>query len=79
MNDKDMNNILFILNRSQEELEAWWHGMDPEDQEYAMWIIKSYREELVRMQETYEDLCPIDQEEDLSSAKEYLKKFQLNK
>ena len=74
-----MNNILFILNRSQEELEAWWHGMDPEDQEYAMWIIKSYREELVRMQETYEDLCPIDQEEDLSSAKEYLKKFQLNK
>jgi hypothetical protein len=79
MNDKDMNNILFILNRSQEELEAWWHGMDPEDQEYAMWIIKSYREELVRMQETYEDLCPMDQEEDLSSAKEYLKKFQLNK
>ena len=74
-----MNNILFILNRSQEELEAWWHGMDPEDQEYAMWIIKSYREELVRMQETYEDLCPMDQEEDLSSAKEYLKKFQLNK
>lgn len=78
MNDKDMNNILFILNRSQEELEAWWHGMDPEDQEYAMWIIKSYREELVRMQETYEELCPIDQEDNLSLVREYLKKFQLN-
>jgi hypothetical protein len=51
--------------------------MDPEDQEYAMWIIKAYREELVRMQETYEDLCPMDQAEDLSIAKNYLKKFQL--
>jgi hypothetical protein len=76
MNDKDMNNILYILNRSQEELEIWWHSMDPEDQEYAMWIIKSYREELVRMQETYEELVPLD-EEDLSIAKNYLKKFQL--
>ena len=77
MNDKDMNNILFILNRSQEELDIWWHSMDEEDREYAMWIIKAYREELIRMQETYEDLCPMDQKEDLSIAKEYLKKFQL--
>jgi hypothetical protein len=78
MNDKDMNNILFILNRSQEELETWWHSMDPEDQEYAMCIIKSYREELVRMQETYDDFLPIwNGEEDLSLAKEYLKKFRL--
>jgi hypothetical protein len=76
MNDKDMNNILYILNRSQEELEIWWHSMDPEDQEYAMWIIKAYREELVRMQEMYEELVPLD-EEDLSIAKNYLKKFQL--
>lgn len=75
MNDKDMNNILFILNRSQEELETWWHSMDPEDQEYAMWIIKTYREELVRMQETYEEILPSN--EDLSMVKEYLKKFQL--
>ena len=77
MNDNDMNNILFILNRSQEELEIWWHSMDEEEQEYAMWIIKEYRKELVRMQETYEELCPMDQEEDLSMAKNYLKKFQL--
>lgn len=77
MNDKDMSNILFILNRSQEELELWWHSMDPEDQEYAMWIIKTYREELVRMQDAYDDFLPLDSEEDLSLAKEYLKKFQL--
>lgn len=77
MNDKDMNNILFILNRTQEELDIWWHSMDEEDREYAMWIIKAYREELIRMQETYEELCPMDHEEDLSIAKEYLKKFQL--
>ena len=77
MTDKDMNNILFILNRSQEELEIWWNSMDQEDREYAMWIIKAYREELVRMQETYEDLCPMDKKQDLTLAKEYLKKFQL--
>lgn len=75
MNDKDMNNILFILNRSQEELEVWWHSMDEEDQEYAMWIIQSYREELVRMQETYDDVLM--STEDLSTTKEYLKKFML--
>ena len=76
MNDKDMSNILYILNRSQEELEIWWHSMDPEDQEYAMWIIKAYREELVRMQDAYEELHPMDAE-DLSIARNYLKKFQL--
>ena len=71
-----MNNILFILNRSHEELEEWWNSMDTEDQEYAMWIIKSYREELVRMQDVYDDFTPISQE-DLTLAKDYLKKFQL--
>jgi hypothetical protein len=76
MNDKDMNNILFILNRSHEELEIWWHSMDQEDQEYAMWIIKSYREELVRMQDAYDEFAPMDKE-DLTLAKDYLKKFQL--
>ena len=76
MNDKDMNNILFILNRSQEELEVWWHSMDPEDQEYALWIINAYREELTRMAKEYDNLLPND-EEDVSIAKEYLKKFQL--
>jgi hypothetical protein len=76
MNDKDMNNILYILNRSQEELDIWWHNMDEEDREYAMWIIKAYREELVRMQDAYEELHKMDAE-DLSIAKNYLKKFQL--
>lgn len=76
MNDKDMNNILFILNRSQEELEVWWHSMDPEDQEYALWIINAYREELNRMANEYDKLIPV-YDEDVSIAKEYLKKFQL--
>ena len=76
MNDKDMNNILFILNRSQEELEAWWNGIDQEDQEYAMYIIKAYREELYRMEEMYNDFPPLD-EENLTLVKNYLKKFQL--
>lgn len=71
-----MNNILFILNRSQEELETWWHSMDPEDQEYALWIINAYREELNRMSKEYDKLIPV-YDEDVSIAKEYLKKFQL--
>jgi hypothetical protein len=50
--------------------------MDEEDREYAMWIIKAYREELVRMQDAYEELHPMDAE-DLSIARNYLKKFQL--
>lgn len=76
MNDKDMNNILFILNRSQEELEQWWDSMDTEDQEYAMRIIKAYREELDRMEKEYE-FAYTDSEEDLSLARNYLRKFQL--
>jgi hypothetical protein len=76
MNDKDMNNIFFILNRTQEQLEEWWNGMDTEDQEYAMWIIKEYRKELDKMQTMYDGLIP-EGKEDLSMAKKYLKKFQL--
>jgi hypothetical protein len=45
MNDKDMNNIYYILNRTPEQLEAWWNSMDQEDQEYAMWIIKEYKKD----------------------------------
>jgi guanylate kinase len=74
MNDKDMNNIYFILNRSPEQLEAWWNNMDQEDQEYAMWIIKEYKKELARMETVYDDFLS---EDDTSLAKEYLKKFQL--
>ena len=75
MNDKDMNNIYFILNRTPEQLEAWWNSMDDEDQEYAMWIIKAYRQELTRMQVMYDDLVP--EENDTTLVKTYLKKFQL--
>jgi hypothetical protein len=75
MNDKDMNNIYFILNRTPEQLESWWNSMDEEDQEYAMWIIKAYRQELTRMQVMYDDL--VTEESDTSMAKKYLKKFQL--
>ena len=74
MNDKDMNNIYFILNRTPEQLESWWNSMDEEDQEYAMWIIKEYKRELARMETMYDELLPDD---DTSLAKKYLKKFQL--
>jgi hypothetical protein len=75
MNDKDMNNIYYILNRTPEQLETWWNSMDQEDQEYAMWIIKAYRQELLRMQVMYDNLVP--EESDTTLVKTYLKKFQL--
>jgi hypothetical protein len=75
MNDNDMNNIYFILNRTPEQLESWWNGMDQEDQEYAMWIIKAYRKELSRMETMYDELLP--EESDTTMVKTYLRKFQL--
>jgi len=75
MNDKDMDNIYFILNRTTEELAEWWDSMDEEDQEYAMWIIKEYRKELVRMEVMYDN--SLAEEFDTSLANNYLKKFRL--
>ncbi len=58
--------MLFILNKTPDELHEWWNSLDDEDQSYAMEIIIEYRKMLDE---------PI--VEDLSLAHDLLKQFML--
>ena len=71
MTDKDLQNVLYILNRSQKELLEWWNTLQPDDQDYAIEIITEYRKLL-------DSYAAFDDEHiDVNIAKAYLKKFQL--
>lgn len=71
MNDRDINNIHYILSRTPEELMVWWETLSQDDQSYAVEIVKKYKEEL-------ESIASFDDEKiDVTEAKNYLKKFQL--
>jgi len=71
MNDRDINNIHYILSRTPEELMVWWETLSQDDQSYAVEIVKKYKEEL-------ESIASYDDEKiDVTEAKNYLKKFQL--
>jgi hypothetical protein len=63
---RDFNNIVFILNKTPKELQAWWKLLSEDEQQYAMEILTDYRKMLDE---------PVVEEYTL--AKEYLKKFQL--
>lgn len=71
MNNKDVNNIYFILTRTPDELSEWWETLTEDDQLYALEIVKAYREELEAT--TFYD----EEDIDTTQAKNYLKKFQL--
>lgn len=75
MNERDLGNMWFILSRSNKELESWWNELDALDQEYALWIIKSYRHELKCLEDEYNDSLLL--VEDLTLANDYLKRFRL--
>jgi hypothetical protein len=64
--NKDFNNIVFILNKSPKELQAWWELLSEDERQYAMEILTDYRKMLDE---------PVVEEYTL--AREYLKKFQL--
>ena len=64
--NRDYNNLQYILNKTPEELQEWWYSLEDEDQAYAMEIIIEYRKMLDE---------PI--VEDLSIARDVLKKFML--
>ena len=64
--NRDYNNLQYILNKTPDELHAWWNSLDDEDQAYAMEIIIEYRKMLDE---------PI--VEDLSLASCLLKQFML--
>jgi hypothetical protein len=63
---QDFNNIVFILNKTPEELRVWWELLTEDEKQYAMEILIDYRKMLDE---------PVVEEYVL--AKEYLKKFQL--
>ena len=65
--ERDYKNLQYILNKNPQELYDWWNSLDDEDQAYAMEIIIEYRKIL---DEPFV--------EDLSLAKEVLKKYTLN-
>lgn len=73
MNGKDINNIYFILTRTPEELSEWWETLSEDEQLYALEIVKAYREELDAT------ACYDSEHIDTTEAKNYLKKFQLQK
>lgn len=64
--NKDYNNIIFILNKSPNELLTWWESLSDDNREYAMEILTEYRKMLDE---------PV--VEEYAIAREYLKKFQL--
>jgi hypothetical protein len=66
--ERDYKNIYFIINKTPEELLGWWESLSDDDREYAMEILTNYRKMLDE---------PI--VEEYTVAREYLKKFQLNK
>ena len=73
MNDRDMNNIFYILSQNLDDLKTWWETIDSEDQDYAIEILKMYQEELSNVADLQDEIVV----SDLSLAKNYLKKFQL--
>lgn len=78
MNDRDLDNLQFLLTITASQLEAWYddivaHG-DQDDIEYAMELIYAARNELeLQLLEIHDT----EAEEDCTQAAEYLKRFQL--
>jgi hypothetical protein len=63
---RDFNNLVYILNKTSDELYDWYMSLSDDDKLYAMEILTEYRKMLDE---------PV--VEDYTLAKEYLKKFQL--
>jgi hypothetical protein len=63
---RDFNNLVYILNKTSDELYDWYMSLSDDDKLYAMEILTEYRKMLDE---------PV--VEDYTLAREYLKKFQL--
>lgn len=46
MNQRDRNNLEFLLTSSPETLKDWYHQMDAEDHQYARQLMDMYAIEL---------------------------------
>lgn len=78
MNDRDLDNLQFLLTITPTQLAAWYDDIvargDQDDIEYAMELIYAARNELeLQLLEIHDT----EAEEDCTQAAEYLKRFQL--
>jgi len=46
VNQRDRDNLEFLLNASPEVLEDWYNQMDEDDIEYAFELLAQFKEEL---------------------------------
>ena len=72
MNDTDRDNVRFILSLKPEALEAWYEALCPDEQEYAMDIMRGARTELLIEAYEMSDIV-----EDVTDASLLLKSFTL--
>lgn len=78
MGPHDYNNLKFILSQDIVMLRNWWDALTDDDRLYATEILKSYEKELDADPNAFLKVYDmINDEEDVSEAREYLRKFQL--
>lgn len=46
MNQRDQDNLEFLLNASPEVIEDWYNQMDDDDIEYAFELLDQFKQEL---------------------------------
>jgi hypothetical protein len=72
MNDRDKNNLQFILSLDEEGFEDWYVTLDQDDMDYAMELLQQARTEVaLQIASLHDDI------EDVSDAKSVLKQFTL--
>ncbi len=70
MNNRDLNNLQFLMNASNEEFEQWCLRATPDDYDYALSLFKA--KNAIDMIHQLEK--PVN---DISDAKDILKKYTL--
>jgi hypothetical protein len=73
-NDWDRDNLNFLLNTKGDDFTAFWEQSDEDDKIYAQQLLDAYSRELKLRAELLEVEARV---EDLSIAKDVLKKFAL--
>ena len=73
-NDWDRDNLNFLLNTKGDDFTAFWEQSDEDDKIYAQQLLDAYSRELKLRAELLEVEAKV---EDLSIAKDVLKKFAL--
>lgn len=46
MNQRDKNNLEFIMNLSESQIKTWWDSISEDDRDYALELINNHRKEL---------------------------------